>query len=54
MQGGGDAMLEFPNLRKINDKRERERIRGVLLKYCELDPFWMVKIFEKLRGLKIR
>ncbi|RLD54776.1 MAG: DUF2779 domain-containing protein [Bacteroidetes bacterium] len=51
IQGGGDAMLEFPNLRKINDKYERERIRGALLKYCKLDTYGMVKVFEKLRDI---
>ena len=30
-------------------KKEQEHIRERLLKYCELDTFAMVKIYEKLK-----
>ena len=33
-------------------KEEREKVRESLLKYCELDTYAMVKIYEKLKEIE--
>ncbi len=45
---GGEAMAAFPAMEHMDDK-QREKTRRNLLKYCELDTFAMVKLFEKLQ-----
>lgn len=45
---GGEAMAAFPAMEHM-DAEQREKTRRNLLKYCELDTFAMVKVFEKLR-----
>lgn len=47
IHNGGEAMSSFQDL--INKtKEERQYIRERLLRYCELDTYAMVKIYEKL------
>ena len=48
IHNGGEAMESFGEL--INkSKEEQEYIRERLLRYCELDTYAMVKIYEKLK-----
>lgn len=47
VHNGSEAMSIFANLSNYS-KEEQEKIRGGLLKYCELDTYAMVKIWEKL------
>lgn len=47
VHNGCEAMELFPRLRDM-PKEERERAEHDLLKYCELDTFAMVKLFEEL------
>lgn len=51
VQNGSMAMATYASLASIEDKNEIERLRNCLLKYCELDTFAMVKIWEFLKGL---
>lgn len=48
IHNGGEAMTIFP---KIKDMPPEEQVltRHNLLKYCELDTFAMVKVWEKLK-----
>ena len=47
IHNGGEAMTSFGNL--INKtKEEQQYIRERLLRYCELDTYAMVKIYEKI------
>ncbi len=48
IHNGGEAMSVFPKLASMATE-EREETRRNLLKYCELDTFAMVKVWEKLR-----
>lgn len=50
IHNGGEAMTIFP---KIKDMSFAEQVttRHNLLKYCELDTFAMVKVWEKLREI---
>ncbi len=48
IHNGSEAMSSFANLAKL-EKNEQSKIRTNLLKYCELDTYAMVKIWEKLR-----
>lgn len=50
VHNGGEAMSIFAELGKYS-KEEQEIIRYGLLKYCELDTYAMVKIWEKLNSL---
>ena len=45
---GGDASAAFYNLKKVEDKMEKEVTRKALLEYCGLDTLAMVRILEKL------
>lgn len=45
---GDEASNAFISLGKLDDK-EKEKLRKALLKYCELDTYAMVKIYEKLK-----
>ncbi|MBE5738954.1 MAG: DUF2779 domain-containing protein [Clostridiales bacterium] len=47
VHNGGEAMSIFPKIKDMSPE-DRERARNSLLKYCELDTFAMVKIFEYL------
>ena len=44
---GGEAMAAFPAMEKMSPE-ERETTRRNLLKYCELDTFALVKVWEAL------
>ena len=44
---GGEAMAAFPAMEHM-DPEQLERTRQNLLKYCELDTYAMVKVWEKL------
>ena len=48
VQNGGDAMTVFPQLAKMTDPQEVQRLRQSLLAYCHLDTLAMVKLWEKL------
>ena len=50
VHNGGEAMDTFKNLEKLS-KEEQEKLRQSLLKYCELDTYSMVKIYEKLKKI---
>ncbi len=45
---GGEAMSAYANLGKLR-KEEQKKVREALLKYCELDTYAMVKIYQKLK-----
>lgn len=47
IHNGGKAMVAFPRMADMNQE-ERDRTRRNLLKYCELDIYAMVKVWEKL------
>ncbi len=47
IQNGGDAMTIFPAIKDMNPA-DQERYRHNLLKYCELDTFAMVKVWQEL------
>ncbi|MFL1707447.1 DUF2779 domain-containing protein [Campylobacter sp. MOP7] len=49
IQNGGDASSEYANLIYQTDKKEIEKVRQNLLKYCHLDTLAMVEIFKKLQ-----
>ena len=46
-QNGGDAMTIFPRIKDM-DSKEAAASREALLRYCELDTWAMVKVWEKL------
>jgi hypothetical protein len=48
IHNGSEAMSAFPAMEHMTPE-ELERTRRNLLKYCELDTFAMVKVWEKLR-----
>ena len=48
VHNGGDAMTIFPQLAKMTDPQEVQRLRQALLDYCHLDTLAMVKLWEKL------
>ena len=50
IHNGDEAMNAFKNLEKMS-KEEQDKIRRCLLKYCELDTYAMVKIYEKLKKI---
>ena len=45
---GGEAMAAFPGMLHMSPE-QRERTRSNLLKYCGLDTYAMVKVWEMLR-----
>ena len=47
IHNGSEAMTEFANMGKL-EKKDQEYLRERLLRYCELDTYAMVKIWEKL------
>lgn len=50
VHNGSEAMESFKSLDSL-PKEEQESLRKALLKYCELDTYAMVKIYEKLTTL---
>ncbi len=44
-------MNAFVNMSKLSDT-EKQKIRNALLEYCKLDTLAMVKVLEKLKGIK--
>jgi len=48
VQNGGDAMTIFPKI-QLMEKAEADAAREALLRYCELDTWAMVKVWEKLK-----
>ena len=48
VHNGGEAMTIFPAMEKMSPE-EREQTRKALLKYCELDTFAMVKLWQALK-----
>lgn len=48
IHNGSEAMNSFTNMENLS-KEEQEILRNNLLKYCELDTYAMVKIYEKLK-----
>ena len=48
VHNGGEASNTFMAMQKMN-KKELEKWREHLLRYCELDTFAMVKVLEKLK-----
>ena len=47
VHNGGEAMSLFPRIRDMQPA-EREKARECLLRYCELDTYAMVKVWEEL------
>lgn len=50
VHNGSEAMTAFADLPK-KSKQEQQQIRQSLLKYCQLDTYAMVKIWEKLKEI---
>ena len=50
IHNGSEAMNAYVNISKLS-KEEQEQVRNNLLKYCELDTYAMVKIWEKLKEI---
>lgn len=48
VHNGGEAMNIFPKIKEMSPKEQVEA-RQSLLKYCELDTFAMVKVWQKLK-----
>ena len=48
VQNGGDAMTVFPRI-QFMEPEEAAATREALLRYCELDTYAMVKVWEKLK-----
>ena len=47
VQNGGDAMTIFPRIKDM-PADEQKATREALLRYCELDTWAMVKVWERL------
>jgi len=47
VHNGGEAMTVFPKIKDMPSE-EQKTARHNLLKYCELDTFAMVKVWEEL------
>ena len=50
VHNGSEAMTAFKDLENMS-KEEQEKLRHNLLKYCELDTYAMVKIYDKLKNI---
>lgn len=48
VHNGGEAMNIFPQLKNMT-KSEQAEVRESLLRYCELDTYAMVKVWEELK-----
>ena len=51
-QNGGDAMNIFPRIQHM-EQEEAAASREALLRYCELDTWAMVKVWEKLKEIAV-
>ena len=51
VHNGSEAMDTFKNLKNYSNE-DQKKIRNSLLKYCELDTYAMVKIYEKLKEIE--
>ena len=49
-QNGGNAMTLFPKIKDMPSE-EAKASREVLLRYCELDTWAMVKVWERLKDV---
>ena len=49
-QNGGDAMTIFPRIKDM-EPEEAAASREALLRYCELDTWAMVKVWQKLKEM---
>lgn len=47
VHNGGEAMSIFPKIKEMSEDEQR-KARESLLKYCELDTYAMVKVWQKL------
>ena len=47
VHNGGEAMSIFPKIHHMNPE-DKAKARENLLRYCELDTFAMVKVWEEL------
>lgn len=47
VHNGSEAMTLFPKIKDMPEEEQREARRN-LLKYCELDTYAMVKVWEEL------
>ena len=50
IHNGGEAMNIFPKIKDM-PKEEKKKAREGLLKYCKLDTYAMVKVWEKLKEI---
>ena len=50
VHNGSDAMNAFANMEKLSPE-EQQKLRKNLLKYCELDTYAMVKVYEIIKKL---
>ncbi|MBQ3307202.1 MAG: DUF2779 domain-containing protein [Bacilli bacterium] len=50
IHNGSEAMNAFANMDNLS-KEEQQKLRNNLLKYCELDTYAMVKIYEKIKKI---
>ena len=48
IHNGGEAMQSYANMPNLNEE-DKKYTRERLLKYCELDTYAMVKVYEKLK-----
>jgi hypothetical protein len=48
VHNGGEAMTIFPKIQYM-DPEEQAKTRENLLKYCQLDTYAMVKVWEDLK-----
>jgi hypothetical protein len=53
VQNGGDAMTIFPTIKDL-DATSAEQARNALLAYCRLDTLAMVRIWEKLKEVRLK
>jgi hypothetical protein len=51
VHNGSEAMSAYSNMGKLSIE-EQNKLRHNLLKYCELDTYAMVKIYDKLKDIK--
>ena len=50
VHNGSEAMNAFANMESLTEE-EQQKLRHNLLKYCELDTYAMVKIYEKIKKI---
>lgn len=48
---GGMAMQKYAQLQGMTDQVEIDKVKAILLEYCKMDTWAMVKILEKLKSL---